>query len=91
MWMPLGHRRPVQDGKTYETVDHDKGTAIVEHPTPDTKPPAADLETGSKADSLGGPSERHISKIISVLFKTSPKLLPCRQAHEAHDGHARAW
>ena len=68
MWMPPGHHPPVQDGKTYETVDHDKGTAIVEHPITDTKPPAADLETGSKAVSLGGPSGKHRPKIISVLL-----------------------
>ena len=49
------HRRPVQDGKTYETADHDKGTAIVEHPITDTNPPDADLETGSKVDNWGGP------------------------------------
>ena len=28
------HRRPVQDGKTYETAGHDKAIAIVEHPIP---------------------------------------------------------
>ena len=62
------HRRLVQGGRTYETVDHDKAIAIVEHPITDTKPPAADLETGSKADRLGGPSGKHRPKIISVLF-----------------------
>ena len=68
MLMLQGHHPPVQDGKTYETAGHDKAIAIVEHPITDIKPPAADLETGSKADSLGGPSGRHRSKIISVLF-----------------------
>jgi len=66
--LPLEHHHPVKDGKTYETADHDKGTAIAEHPITDTKPPAADLKTGPKADSLGGPSGKHRSKIIFVLL-----------------------
>ena len=49
------HRRPVQDGKTYETAGHDKAIATVEHPITDTNPPAADRETRSKADNWGGP------------------------------------
>ena len=38
MRLPLGITPPVQGGKTYEIVDHEKGTAIVEHPFTDTKP-----------------------------------------------------
>ena len=63
-----GTSPPGQDGKTYKTADHDTGTAMVEHPITDTQPPAAELETWSKADSMGGPSGRPRSEIISVLF-----------------------
>ena len=48
MLMPQGHRRPVQDGKIYETTGRDKGIATVEHPTTGTTPPTAGRETRSK-------------------------------------------
>jgi len=61
MLMLQAHRHPVQGGKIYETADHDKGIATVEHPTTDTTLLAVNLETGSKVDSLGGPFVRRKS------------------------------
>ena len=39
--MPPGHHHPVQDGKIYETTDHDKGIVTAGHLIIDTTHPEA--------------------------------------------------
>ncbi len=77
--MPQGHRRPVQGGKIYGTAGHDKGIALIEHPTTDTKPPTANLETRSKADSLGGLCRRSKLKTGSAKFTNEVQFLYDRE------------
>ena len=49
-----GGSSAVKGDKIYETADHDKGIATVEHPTSDTTRPKEVRETRSKVDSLDG-------------------------------------